>query len=86
MPASVIVGSIAEGHSLERVLKSWPQLTIEDVDGGIVVRFGRWRRDADLRFRRMSDLSELMAARLKVDENLPEEIAESASSGMDTMP
>jgi uncharacterized protein (DUF433 family) len=31
VPASVIVGSIAEGNSVERILKSWPQLTAEDV-------------------------------------------------------
>ena len=31
VPASVLVGSIAEGNSVERILKSWPQLTAEDV-------------------------------------------------------
>jgi len=31
VPVSVIVGTIAEGHAPERVIQSWPQLTIEDV-------------------------------------------------------
>jgi uncharacterized protein (DUF433 family) len=31
VPASVIVGSIAEGNSVERILKSWPQLTADDI-------------------------------------------------------
>jgi uncharacterized protein (DUF433 family) len=31
VPASVLVGSIAEGNSVERILKSWPQLTAEDI-------------------------------------------------------
>ena len=35
VPASVIVGSIAEGNSPERILKSWPQLTIEDVTAAL---------------------------------------------------
>lgn len=35
VPASVIVGTIAEGHSPERVLQSWPQLTMEDVTAAL---------------------------------------------------
>ncbi|HWD57658.1 MAG TPA: DUF433 domain-containing protein [Stellaceae bacterium] len=35
VPASVIVGSIAAGDSPERILKSWPQLTIEDVTAAL---------------------------------------------------
>ena len=35
VPVSVIVGTIAEGHALERVLKSWPQLTIDDVTAAL---------------------------------------------------
>jgi uncharacterized protein (DUF433 family) len=31
VPVSVIVGSIAEGNSVEQILASWPQLTKEDV-------------------------------------------------------
>ena len=31
VPASVIVGSIAAGDTPERILKSWPQLTAEDI-------------------------------------------------------
>ena len=32
---SVIVGTIADGESRERILKSWPQLTIEDVTAAL---------------------------------------------------
>ena len=35
VPASVIVGSIAEGNSVERILASWPQLTAEDVEAAL---------------------------------------------------
>ena len=35
VPASVIVGSIAEGNSVERILRSWPQLTKEDVTAAL---------------------------------------------------
>lgn len=38
VPASVIIGTIADGYPPERVLKSWPQLTIEDVEAAL--RFG----------------------------------------------
>jgi uncharacterized protein (DUF433 family) len=31
----LIVGTIAEGHPAERVLQSWPQLTIEDVTAAL---------------------------------------------------
>jgi uncharacterized protein (DUF433 family) len=31
VPVSVIIGTIAEGHTPERILKSWPQLTHEDI-------------------------------------------------------
>ena len=35
VPASVIVGTIAEGYTPERVIKSWPQLTVEDVEAAL---------------------------------------------------
>jgi uncharacterized protein (DUF433 family) len=31
VPVSVIIGTIAEGYPPERIIQSWPQLTIEDV-------------------------------------------------------
>ena len=31
VPVSVIIGSIAEGHSVERIIESWPQLTADDI-------------------------------------------------------
>ncbi len=31
VPVSVIVGSIADGDTPERIMKSWPQLTTEDI-------------------------------------------------------
>ena len=35
VPVSVIVGTIADGETPERVLKSWPQLTLEDVTAAL---------------------------------------------------
>jgi uncharacterized protein (DUF433 family) len=35
VPVSVIVGTIADGESAERILKSWPQLTKEDVTAAL---------------------------------------------------
>jgi uncharacterized protein (DUF433 family) len=35
VPASVIVGSVAEGNSVERILESWPQLTAEDIEAAL---------------------------------------------------
>jgi uncharacterized protein (DUF433 family) len=35
VPVSVIVGSIAEGHTPERVIESWPQLTAEDIKAAL---------------------------------------------------
>ena len=35
MPVSVIVGSIAEGHTPERIIESWPQLTPEDIKAAL---------------------------------------------------
>ena len=35
VPASVIVGSVADGDSPERILKSWPQLTLADVEAAL---------------------------------------------------
>ena len=35
VPASVIVGTIADGESRERILKSWPQLTMEDIEAAL---------------------------------------------------
>lgn len=31
VPVSVIVGSIADGDSVEEILKNWPQLSADDV-------------------------------------------------------
>lgn len=31
VPVSVIVGSIADGDTHERIIRSWPQLTAEDI-------------------------------------------------------
>jgi len=35
VPVSVIVGSIAEGHTPERIIESWPQLTAEDIKAAL---------------------------------------------------
>ena len=35
VPVSVIVGSIAEGHTPERIIESWPQLTVEDIKAAL---------------------------------------------------
>jgi uncharacterized protein (DUF433 family) len=35
VPVSVIVGSIAEGHTPERIIASWPQLTVEDIKAAL---------------------------------------------------
>jgi uncharacterized protein (DUF433 family) len=35
VPVSVIVGSIAEGNTPERIVESWPQLTPEDVKAAL---------------------------------------------------
>jgi uncharacterized protein (DUF433 family) len=35
VPVSVIVGSIAEGFTPERIIDSWPQLTIEDIKAAL---------------------------------------------------
>ena len=35
VPVSVIVGSVAEGNSPERILESWPQLTAEDIKAAL---------------------------------------------------
>jgi uncharacterized protein (DUF433 family) len=35
VPVSVIVGSIAEGHTPERIIQSWPQLTAEDITAAL---------------------------------------------------
>jgi uncharacterized protein (DUF433 family) len=31
VPVSVVVGSIADGDTPERIMQSWPQLTAEDI-------------------------------------------------------
>jgi uncharacterized protein (DUF433 family) len=36
VPVSVIVGTVADGESPERILKSWPQLTLEDVTAALL--------------------------------------------------
>jgi uncharacterized protein (DUF433 family) len=35
VPVSVIVGTIADGENPERILESWPQLTLEDVTAAL---------------------------------------------------
>jgi uncharacterized protein (DUF433 family) len=35
VPASVIVGSIAEGNTTERIIDSWPQLNAEDITAAL---------------------------------------------------
>jgi uncharacterized protein (DUF433 family) len=35
VPVSVIVGSLADGDSIEQILKSWPQLSREDVQAAL---------------------------------------------------
>jgi uncharacterized protein (DUF433 family) len=35
VPVSVIVGSIAEGHTPERIIESWPLLTAEDIKAAL---------------------------------------------------
>ncbi len=35
VPVSVIVGSIADGDTPEKVIASWPQLTIGDVNAAL---------------------------------------------------
>jgi len=35
VPVSVIVGTVAEGHSWERIIESWPQLTLDDIQAAL---------------------------------------------------
>ena len=35
VPISVIVGSVAEGNSFERIIDSWPQLSPEDISAAL---------------------------------------------------
>jgi uncharacterized protein (DUF433 family) len=35
VPVSAIVGSIAEGFTPERIIESWPQLTVEDIQAAL---------------------------------------------------
>ena len=35
VPVSVIVGTIAEGHTPARIIKSWPQLTRDDITAAL---------------------------------------------------
>jgi uncharacterized protein (DUF433 family) len=35
VPISVIVGSIADGDTREEVMRSWPQLTAEDITAAL---------------------------------------------------
>jgi uncharacterized protein (DUF433 family) len=35
VPVSVIVGSIADGDSIDQVLRSWSQLSLEDVQAAL---------------------------------------------------
>jgi uncharacterized protein (DUF433 family) len=35
VPVSVIVGTVAEGYSWERIIESWPQLTPDDIKAAL---------------------------------------------------
>ena len=35
VPVSVIVGSIADGDTFEQIIRSWPQLTPEDITAAL---------------------------------------------------
>jgi uncharacterized protein (DUF433 family) len=35
VPVSVIVGSIADGDTAERIINAWPQLTTEDIEAAL---------------------------------------------------
>jgi uncharacterized protein (DUF433 family) len=35
MPVSVLVGSIADGDSFEQIIRSYPQLTVEDIQAAL---------------------------------------------------
>jgi uncharacterized protein (DUF433 family) len=35
VPVSVIVGSIADGDTFEQIIRSWPQLTAEDITAAL---------------------------------------------------
>ena len=35
VPVSVIVGTVAEGHSWDRIIESWPQLNVEDIQAAL---------------------------------------------------
>jgi uncharacterized protein (DUF433 family) len=35
VPVSVIVGCVAEGDAPERIIESWPQLTIDDIKAAL---------------------------------------------------
>jgi uncharacterized protein (DUF433 family) len=35
VPVSVIVGSIADGNTPERIIESWPQLTADDIKAAL---------------------------------------------------
>jgi uncharacterized protein (DUF433 family) len=35
VPVSVIVGSIADGDTPEQIIRSWPQLTAEDITAAL---------------------------------------------------
>jgi uncharacterized protein (DUF433 family) len=35
VPVSVIVGSIADGDTPEQIIRSWPQLTAEDISAAL---------------------------------------------------
>jgi uncharacterized protein (DUF433 family) len=35
VPLSVIVGSVAEGNTTDRIIESWPQLTAEDITAAL---------------------------------------------------
>jgi uncharacterized protein (DUF433 family) len=38
VPVSVIIGSIADGDTFEQIMRSWPQLTAEDITAALKFR------------------------------------------------
>ena len=45
VPVSVIVGSLAHGDTPERILKSWPQLCVEDIETAVKFSAGSTGRN-----------------------------------------
>jgi uncharacterized protein (DUF433 family)/predicted nuclease of predicted toxin-antitoxin system len=63
VPVSVVVGSVADGDTPEQIIEAWPQLTRDDIR-------------AALKFAAEAVSNPLVGVRLKVDEDLPRQIAD----------